>query len=295
MSDIAWIALDWGTTHLRGWGLDDRNRIVRQAFSDKGMGTLQPAEYPNALADLTADWQADHVPVLACGMVGSRQGWYEAPYRKIPCTALSVDQLVDIPDMPRAIRIVPGLCQTTPADVMRGEETQIAGLLSTLPDQTAHICLPGSHSKWVQVVAGNITHFKTYMTGELFAALSQNTVLKHSVATDEWCQDSFLSAVQEIWDQPHRLSVSLFGIRAQALLADLSAGQARARLSGLLIGAEIAFLKQEECQHIHLVGAAEIATYYRLALEVQNIAVTCHQADDLTLAGLQSLYQEIKS
>lgn len=295
MSDIAWIALDWGTTHLRGWGLDAQNQIICQARSDKGMGSLEPADYPAALADLTADWQADQVPVLACGMVGSRQGWYEAPYRQIPCTALSKDQLVDVPNIGRSIRIVPGVCQSTPADVMRGEETQIAGLLSILPHETAYICLPGSHSKWVQVVQGQIKHFKTYMTGELFAALAQNTVLKHSVATDAWCQESFLTAVHETCTNPDKLSASLFAIRAQALLADLSAGQARARLSGLLIGAEIASLKQDEIEQIHLVGAADIATYYRLALETQNISVICHQADELTLAGLRALYQKTKS
>ncbi|MDZ4136757.1 MAG: 2-dehydro-3-deoxygalactonokinase, partial [Paracoccaceae bacterium] len=125
-----WIAVDWGTTHLRATAMGPEGPGATVQSSD-GMGCLAPAEFEAALLRLIGAWLPDGrvTPVLACGMVGSRQGWAEAAYRTVPCTPLDATALraVQTRDPRLSFHIAPGLRQDRPADVMRGEETQIAG------------------------------------------------------------------------------------------------------------------------------------------------------------------------
>ena len=148
-----WIAIDWGTTNLRAWAMG-AGGVLAEASSDEGMGRLTRDGFEPALLRLIGPWlSGPAMPVLACGMVGSRQGWVEAPYRAVPCPPLARGALVAVPtEDPRiAVQIAPGLKQAKPADVMRGEETQIAGALMLYPGFDGAICLPGTHSKWTQI------------------------------------------------------------------------------------------------------------------------------------------------
>ncbi len=110
---------------------------------------------------------------------------------------------------------------------MRGEEVQIAGYLASNPDFDGVICLPGTHSKWVEVSAGEVVSFRTFLTGELFSLLSNNSVLRHSIGTG-WDASAFEAAVSEAQSHPESLARSLFGLRAESLLADLPPDTARA-------------------------------------------------------------------
>ncbi|OZA06724.1 MAG: 2-keto-3-deoxy-galactonokinase, partial [Rhodobacterales bacterium 17-64-5] len=239
----AWIAVDWGTSNLRAWAMDARGQVLAEAASEDGMGKLAKAEFEPALLRLIGGWLGEGpMPIIACGMVGSRQGWCEAPYRSVPCPPLDPLAQVAVPttDPRLAMRIAPGLRQTTPADVMRGEETQIAGALSLIPDYDGVLCLPGTHSKWAQISAGEVVSFQTFMTGEMFALLSETSVLRHGMEGDGWDDAAFDSAVGDALSRPERLAARLFALRAEGLIADLAPAAARARLSGLLIGAELA-------------------------------------------------------
>ena len=178
-----WIAVDWGTTHLRAWAIRNGDPVA-EATSDSGMGQLNRTDFEPALLDLIEPWLGqDRMTIVACGMVGSRQGWAEAPYAKVPVQPAS-DRLIrpETRDQRLSVHILPGLRQDDPADVMRGEETQIAGYLAGNPGFDGVVCLPGTHTKWVQVSAGEVVSFRTFMTGELFSLLSKPT---HSTSTSK--------------------------------------------------------------------------------------------------------------
>jgi 2-dehydro-3-deoxygalactonokinase len=181
---------------------------------------------------------------------------------------------------------VPGLKQNNPPDVMRGEETQIAGFLATRPNWDGVLCLPGTHTKWVQISAGEVISFRTFMTGELFELLRGQSVLKHSVA-DGWDEDAFADAVADTLSKPEQLAARLFGLRAADLLQGQDAGVARAKLSGLLIGAELAATRPYWLgQQLATIGADEVAHIYAKALQQQGAVVETANATQTTLAGL---------
>lgn len=292
MTDPAWIAVDWGTSNLRAWAMAADGRVLAEATSDEGMGKLSRDGFEPALVRLIGPWLAGSPPVVACGMVGSRQGWCEAPYRTVPCTPLDMAGQVTAPTTDPRLRvsIAPGLKQNSPADVMRGEETQIAGALRLLPGYDGVLCLPGTHSKWVHISAGEVVSFQTFMTGELFALLAEASVLRHGMQAEGWDDAAFDAAVSDALSRPERLGARLFSLRAEGLIAGLSPQAARARLSGLLIGTELAAARPYWLgQRVTLIGAEKLSAAYARALGQQGIEAQRMSATDCTLAGLASL------
>lgn len=289
-----WIAVDWGTSNLRVWAMAGAEVIAR-AQSAQGMGRMTRDEFGPTLEALMADLPVTHdTPAIACGMVGARQGWTEAPYRAIPCTPQD-KTLIRVPGTSRPVHIIPGLKQPSPADVMRGEETQIAGFLALNPGWDGVICLPGTHSKWVHVSAGEVVSFQTFLTGELFALLADHSVLRHSLNGDETRDADFDAAVSETLSRPEKLAASLFAIRAGDLLNGTSGSANRARLSGALIGAELAAAKPYWLgQQIAIIGAATQSTLYARALQSQGAPATVTDADRMTLAGLTAAFRALK-
>ena len=284
-----WIAIDWGTSNLRAWAMG-AGGVLAEARSEDGMGRLARDDFEAALLRLIGPWlSGPQVAVLACGMVGSRQGWFEAPYRAVPCAPLQAGALVAVPvkDPRIKVQIAPGLKQMHPADVMRGEETQIAGALALYPDFDGAICLPGTHSKWAQISAGEVVSFQTFLTGELFALLSEQSVLRHGMIGKEWDEAAFDHGVAEGLLRPERLSANLFRLRAEGLIADLGPAAARARLSGLLIGAELAASKAYWLgTRVALVGSSTLTGLYARALASQAVTAETLAAKDCTIAGL---------
>ncbi len=293
MSEIVpvWIAVDWGTSNLRAWAMGPEG-VLAKVSSDEGMGKLSRDGFEPALLRLIGPWLGGRPPVLACGMVGSRQGWCEAPYRTVPCTPLDRNAVVMAPvtDARLKVAIAPGLKQTSPADVMRGEETQIAGALRLMPGYDGVFCLPGTHSKWVHISAGEVVSFQTFMTGEMFALLSEASVLRHGMQGEGWDDAAFDAAVSDALSKPEKLGARLFSLRAEGLIAGLSPQAARARLSGLLIGTELAAAKPYWLgQRVTLIGAEKLSSAYARALAAQGIEAQRLNATDCTLAGLASL------
>ena len=293
--DSTWIAVDWGTSNLRAWAMGPDGPVA-EAVSDDGMGKLQPEAFEPALLRLIAPWLGAGVtPVLACGMVGARQGWREAAYRTVPCTPVDAAGVLAVPTLdPRiTFHIAPGLRQDRPADVMRGEETQVAGALALNPGFDGVICAPGTHSKWMQVSAGEVVSFQTYMTGELFALLATQSVLRHSVA-EGWDVASFDIGVSDALSRPDRIAARLFSLRAEFLLHGMTPAEARARLSGLLIGIELAGAKPYWLgQRVILIGAPTLVANYIRALSSQGLQTETLDATACTLAGLSALQHQI--
>lgn len=292
----AWIAVDWGTSNLRAWAMGPDGSILDHAESPDGMGKLTRDGFEPALLALITPWLGDGVTtIIACGMVGSRQGWHEAPYRTTPCPPLDLSALVTAPTQdPRLhVLLAPGLRQLKPADVMRGEETQIAGALALSPGFDGVLCLPGTHSKWVHISAGEVVSFQTFMTGELFALLSEHSVLRHGMAGGGWDDAAFDEALSDALSRPEKIAARLFALRAEGLIAGLAPAAARSRLSGLLIGIELAGAKPYWLgQPITLIGAEKLSATYARALRAQGSAPRLLSATDCTLAGLASLARQ---
>jgi len=296
---IAWIAVDWGTSNLRIWAMGADDQVLAEAASDAGMGTLERGAFEAALLDLVDPYLRDTqvMPVVCCGMVGSRQGWAEAPYLSVPCKVptgaeatrvASTDARIDV-------HILPGIKQVKRPDVMRGEETQIAGFLKYNPGFDGILCMPGTHTKWVHISAEEVVSFQTCMTGEIFALLSGKSVLRHTVAGDGFDPVAFGEAVGDAMSRPQTLASDLFALRAGALVADLGQPAARARLSGLLIGAELAATRAYWLgQSVVILGDDKLARLYHDGLAAQGVAATIADVCEITLAGLCAAHAAIK-
>jgi 2-dehydro-3-deoxygalactonokinase len=288
-----WIAADWGTSNLRVWAMAADGRVLDQAGSDEGMGKLPRDGFEPALLRLIEPWLGPGITtVVACGMVGARQGWAEARYSAVPCPPLAADTLTVAPAIDPRLRVLiaPGLSQAQPTDVMRGEETQIAGALALYPGFDGVLCLPGTHSKWAHVSAGEVISFQTFMTGEMFDLLARQSVLRHDLQGDGQDDAAFDAAVSDALSRPEKIGARLFSLRAEGLLQDLPAAAARSRLSGLLIGMELAASKPYWLgQPVALIGSPRLSAAYARALAAQGVAARMFDGTDCTLAGLSSL------
>ncbi len=290
-----WIAVDWGTSNLRAWAMRGAS-VVAKAGSDKGMGSLDRQGFEPALLNLIEPWLgAGTTPVIACGMVGARQGWIEAPYARVPCPPVGAATVkAPVSDSRIDVTVLPGLSQEKPADVMRGEETQIAGFLAVMPEFDGILCLPGTHTKWVQVSTGEVVSFRTFMTGELFALISDQSVLRHSM-DDAFDAEAFQNAVRDGMADPQALAGRFFSLRAEGLLSVPVPGAAKARLSGLLIGSELAAAKAYWLgQRIALLGAGKLAQLYADALTAEGAVPETADVTRATLAGLTAAYEKLK-
>ena len=286
-----WVAVDWGTTNLRIWHCDQSGNVLDETKVQMGMGTLSASEYEGVLISNIDDHLSDDVitEVLVCGMAGARQGWQDAGYLTAPCDTPSLNQAVTVhtADPRIMVRILPGIKQPEPADVMRGEETQIAGFLKQTPDYNGLICLPGTHSKWVHVQNGQVVEYQTFMTGEVYDLLSRSSVLKHSVLGEGFSQPDFIDAAKSAFENPADASSQLFRLRAQHLVHDTDATVLRARLSGILIGQEVAAMERQWNQlAITLVGEEELCSLYKSALEAVEKSVDLNLSAAPTLRGL---------
>lgn len=300
MEECCFVAIDWGTTSFRLWCVGAAGAVLAERKESCGMSTLNPSDYEpildNTLLDLGV---GPSVPVLICGMAGAAQGWQEARYLDVPTQLDSLaDNAVRVNSQSRDIRILPGLAQRQKdaPDVMRGEETLLLGALET--GQSCELyCMPGTHSKWVRVKDGSIQEFQTIMTGEMFALLSGKSTLSHFMESSEQdviSQPEFETAVRQIQKEPGALSGALFSLRAGSLLFpdDYLAGNS-ARLSGLLIGAEIACNTPRLTSQVGLIADPVQAKIYGAAFNTLGIDHQPIDSNQLALAGLSRIAKSI--
>lgn len=298
------VAVDWGTSSFRLWLLDHAGRIHGESRSAEGMQYCAEAGFAPVLSKHLAQAGAGDQPVLICGMAGARQGWFEAAYADLPAqvsvlagrAAILPAELLG-PLAGRDIRILPGIARRDPdrPDVMRGEETQLLGL--ALGGAAGLVCMPGTHCKWARLVDGAVTDFQSYMTGELFAVLSRHSILRHSMPERPMIQPddpAFISALDEVLDDPGFAYDALFPLRAGDLLGILGKAAPSARLSGLLIGAEVARqIDRAAPEHVILVGQAGLGPLYASALQRSGAAISYADAEQATRQGLLAAAQEI--
>lgn len=287
------IAVDWGTTRLRARLVDGGGAVLAEAASDQGIGALSPGQHEAAFEALAASWPT--VPAIMSGMVGSRQGWREAAY--VPCpadaTALAAAMTRFQIARGRPVAIVPGL-RVGDDDVLRGEETQIVGLIDAEPDFGGTAVLPGTHSKWVKSARGTMSDFASFISGELFSLLARQSFLRHSVADPQAAGDvsasgDFRAGVERARDVP--FPATLFSVRVRQLLAGALPADNLAYLSGLVIGGEVAAAVALGMVRppVRIIAAPGLARAYLAALAVHGIDAEARDGDAMALGGLMRL------
>ena len=290
------VLADWGTSNLRLWAMDAAGHIRAEHRSDKGMGQLDRNRFgPELDRCLAAMAVPADTPVLICGMAGAAQGWHEAPYLDAPCDLAAIGEgAVRVEHGRRDIRILPGIAQRDLAapDVMRGEETILYGLARTGAGD-ATVCLTGTHAKWARLSGGHLAGFRTMMTGEMFALLGEASILRHTVGTSDWSDSDFAAAVAEAHADPADCLGRLFGLRAGPLLFGDAAPSGSARLSGLLIGAEIATGIAAGDEPLFLVATGGMAERYAAALTTLGIDFDTADAEDAVRNGLFAMAARI--
>ena len=276
------IGVDWGTSSFRAFRLDAEGQVFGRRSAPRGILTVEDGRFAEELLRQTGDWIADgETRVLMAGMIGSRQGWREAPY--LPCPAGPSDiarALVEVPFDGAQILLVPGLTHTDEAgtpEVMRGEETQLAGVLGELGGGGT-VCLPGSHSKWARISAQRIAGFATYLSGEAFAALRGHTILGRMMRDGPTDAAAFDRGVARAGDPGHLLH-HLFGVRTLGLFGTLGEDAGASYLSGLLIGHEVRAALPAGAGAVHLVGAAALCALYARAVNACGGTVVIHDED----------------
>jgi 2-dehydro-3-deoxygalactonokinase len=257
--------------------------------------------FPTVLqSHLDAVGAAPGLPIIVCGMAGARGGWVEAGYIDTPARlALIPEHAVAVPGQDRDIRILPGIAQRDPKapDVMRGEETQLLGVLGLDAADDAVVCMPGTHSKWVRANGGTVGRFATFMTGELFDVVSQQTILSHAVAGADQAEDidAFRSAVMAAFETPAFAANLLFQVRSGQLLFGGTPASAREKISGTLIGLELAAGLSGEGPGtgITLVASGRLQMLYQLAFETVSVPVRSIGAEDAVRRGLSMAAESI--
>ena len=276
------IGIDWGTSSFRAFRLDAAGGIRDRRAAPRGILAVEGGRFEEELLRQVGDWIADgERRVLMSGMIGSRQGWVEAPYVACPAGAAEIAQRLAVVACEGADpRVVPGLTCTdaggTP-EVMRGEETQIIGVLDEM-DGPALACLPGSHSKWAHVAEGRITSFATYLSGEAFAALRGHTILGRLMREAPTDLAAFDRGVARAGEPGHLLH-HLFGVRTLGLSGALGETEGASYLSGLLIGHEVRAALPADGATVHLIGAGALCDLYARAIAAAGARAVVHDQD----------------
>lgn len=280
------IAVDWGTTNRRAWRIAGAG--VEQEFEDgRGVLSLAKDDFPAAVSEIR-ERLGDH-PLLLAGMIGSNRGWVEAPY--VPCPA-GLDDLVARlcwPE-PEMTAIVPGLSSVDPPDVMRGEEVQIFGAIDAgMISSDGLVCHPGTHNKWVRIEGGTIARFRTVMTGEMFSLLKDHSILSDLLAADAVILGEAFRDGVRCGLAGEALTAELFAVRAGVLLGARRREDAGDYVSGLLIGADIAFGAEAADGDIIVMGRPELTELYAAALDVAGLSSRQVDGEAAFLAGIQAI------
>jgi len=287
------IGIDWGTTGFRAYRIAADGAVRERRAGARGIMAVADGRFADTLREEIGPWlAAGEERVLLCGMIGSRQGWVEAPY--LPCPA-GVDELatrlMDVPFDWARVKLVPGLLgadATGVAEVMRGEETQVAGILGAI-GEAGLVCLPGTHAKWVRLADSRIMSFATHMTGEVFGALRGHTILGRTMARDNAHDPAAFAEGLARAAQEGGLLHHLFGVRSRNLTRSLTEAAGASYLSGLLIGHEVqAALAGATDRVVHLVGAAELSGLYATAIRAAGRDTVRH-GEDASAAGLHRI------
>ena len=286
------IAIDWGTSSLRGALLDGKGHVLEERSHPRGILTVPAGGFPALFEELFGDWMRPTGSFcLISGMAGSKQGWVEAPYCACPAGLAEIAARV-IPVDGDRIALVPGLSVEHDGvpDVMRGEEVQILGAMAITGLDDGVFVLPGTHNKWARVEAGRVMGFRTFMTGEFYALLSQHSILARTLdAAAPLDEAAFLQGVERAGNGEGLLH-NAFGARTLALFEQMPASRLASYLSGVLIGEELrAQSLSAQAGNIVLIGAPALTLRYALAIDKVFGRKARILGAEATWAGLSAL------
>jgi len=293
------VGVDWGTSNFRAFLLDATGKILDRRSGPHGIMTVPAGGFGEVLTAQIGDWLAEPgLPVLMSGMIGSRQGWVEAPYVQTPAGIGDLAaSLAPVPLGPSDVRIVAGLTTLSNGvhDVIRGEETQVFGALARLRTDSGRFLLPGTHSKWVAVEANRVTAFATYMTGEIFSAARNHTILGRLMQAGAPGGGAFLRGVDQGAKpgNPGALLNRLFSVRTAGLFHEIADVDLADYLSGLLIGAELSDQRATDGP-IHIIASDALAERYRsaagaLGLKADIVSSDCIAEGHVAIARMAGL------
>ncbi len=280
--EAALIGIDWGTTSFRAYRIAADGRVIATRTAAAGILKVEGGAFEAVLEREIGPWlaAAPLAPVVASGMITSRQGWVEVPYCACPAGGAELAAALQRHETGagRAIHFVPGLSLVGAdgvPDVMRGEETQILGELGDEPGRSAFV-LPGTHSKWALAEGGRIVWFATFMTGEVFAVLKAHSILGRLMAGEAADEEAFARGLAYARTGAGGLLKRLFSARTLGLFDRLPASGIASYLSGLLIGSEIAEARAclpdvPAAGAITVIGGSELALRYRDAIEAAGL------------------------
>lgn len=292
------IGLDWGTTNLRAYLFASDGAVLEARQRPYGIRSLPGGGFNAALSEITADWPDS--PRLACGMIGARDGWIEMPYLDVPVipeTICSQISSVTANDN-RPVHVMPGLRTPQRPDVMRGEETQVIGLIASQgPGHgDATLVLPGTHSKWITLRGNAIVDFRTLMTGEMYSIILKHSIIGAGLNTADaataptQARMAFHKGVSAVIESANAgMTSSLFALRAWRLNGDLAEEDVASCLSGMLIAEEIRAVNEDarfdRSAVVHLGGESGLCEAYREVLALFDIE-TVRSAENLASKGL---------
>jgi len=282
------VAVDWGTTNRRAWGIDADGRVGHEMADDQGI--LAVRDFPAAVAALRS--QFDDRPVLMAGMIGSNRGWREVPYVAAPAGLAAIAAAVHFE---HGVGIIPGVSFVDDgplgrADVMRGEEVPLLGACAIAAVECdGLVCHPGTHTKWIEMEGGEIARFRTVMTGDLFAALKAKSILSDLLAHDAPVDEAFLAGVDHGLES-NDLTAELFTVRARVVLGRFQAVHAASYISGLLIGNDVRVgLGRMRADIVPVLGAPALTGRFAAALTRAGRQTIERDGDTAFIAGMKAI------
>ena len=289
-SEPALIGIDWGTSSLRAFLIGASGEVIDRTASSQGIMHVPNGDFETVFTELVSPWIEEKcLPVLASGMITSRNGWIETPYEAAPLDANGLARSL-VPYTTRCgvkLRFVTGVTveHESGPDVIRGEETQIIGA-SALGMSDGIFVMPGTHSKWITVANGSIVDYATYMTGEVFAALKDHTILGALIEDSPFNALGFEKGVLAGLRDHSNLLHSLFLVRTLPLMGKIEPELVADYLSGLLIGAEIAAAapRQHSMSPLTIIGRSDLADRYTDAFDLARID-SQRAPDDIVAMG----------
>ena len=294
LSQAEWVIVDWGTTNFRAFLMTSDNQCIDRVECNTGLLNVMDDQFEHTLANNLAKWNitTSRLPVFMAGMVGSKQGWKEAPYMPTP---LSLNTLSDAcvcfsTEWGSSIYIVPGVSHQvdeTKLDVMRGEEVQILGLVQLSFEPNCMVILPGTHSKHAELSHGQLTSFSTFMTGEFYALLSEHSILGRNLSTQIQSQEALIKGIKE--GAKGNLMNTAFMARTHRLFQHLQESEVHDYLSGLVIGKEVNDITSTS----YVISNSKLGARYALACDVLGKKNQTIDGDKCFIAGMVAIREQV--
>jgi 2-dehydro-3-deoxygalactonokinase len=272
----AFIALDWGTTSFRAYRVGSEGEVLETIAAAEGILAVSDGDFESALEKHIGAWDKA-LPIMAAGMITSRQGWIELPYLPCPASAADLARALHRHETKsgRRIAFATGLSYRAAngmPDVMRSEETQVFGSLDL---GLNHFVTPGTHSKWITTEGDKLTRYSTYVTGEVYAALKNHTILGRLMKDGPDDDEAFAMGVRGALEDPAGFLHRIFSARSLGLFGEIAPEAIASYLSGQVIGTEVAHAIRDNPHDAEyaVLASPGIGGRYVKAIEIAGLKV----------------------